>query len=54
VIDATLTDVNAAVAAQPKIIRFSGFVIPPGIGDTVDLKWCGDTIVLHQSKDPLN
>jgi len=53
-INSTLADVNAAVAARPEICRFSGSVIPPGIGDTVDLKWCGGTFVLHQSKRSLN
>jgi hypothetical protein len=45
-IDSALTDVDAAVAARPKIFRISDSVIPPCIGYIVDLKWSSGAIVL--------
>jgi hypothetical protein len=45
-IDSALTDVDAAVAARPKIFRISDSVIPPCIGYVVDLKWGSGAIVL--------
>ena len=53
VIDATLTGVDVCVHSGPKIFCLAVFVIPPGIGDSVELK-CGKvTVVLFKSQQQI-
>jgi hypothetical protein len=47
-VDSALAGVDVCVHSGPKIFLVAVFVVPPGIGDIVELKYCEITVVLFQ------